>query len=125
MDYLIIAAVSVWAVEVFLKLPVRTAVAELWRVSQKAIHTVMSPHISDHWKEKVMLAYACKSLASTLKLAALVIGFVALVMLPVVVLDYFPATEEPLLPLFASTQGLLASTAVAVCYFWVRGLFAK
>ena len=125
MEYLIIAVVSVWAVEVFLRLPVRRAVDDLWRVSKKAMHTVASPHISDHWKEKVMLAYAGKSLGNTLKLAAWMLVFIALALVPALVIDYFRLTGEPVLALLSSPPGLIASTVCAIAYAWLRGRFAR
>jgi hypothetical protein len=125
MEYLIIAVVSIWAVEIFLRLPVRQAVNDLWRVSQKALQVVSSSHISDHWKEKVMLVYARKSFASTLKLAALILVFLSLTLMPIVVVDYLKLAEQPVLPLLATTKGLIASTVMAACYFWVRGRFVK
>lgn len=72
-----------------------------------------------------MLVYARNSFVSTLKLAALVFAFITLTILPVIVLDYLAVTEQPVLPLFATTQGLIASTLIAICYFWIRGRFVK
>ena len=125
MEYLIIAIVSILAVELFLKLPVRQAVDNLWRVSQKASHVVLSPHISDHWKEKVMLVYAKQAFTRTLKLATIILVFVAMVLLPVVIFDYLQLTEQPVLALLSTTKGLIASTIMAIFYFWLRGRFAK
>ena len=125
MEYLIIAVVSILAVELFLKLPVRQAVDDLWRVSRKASHTVLSPHISDHWKEKVMLVYARQAFTSTLRLAAIILIFVALILLPVVIVDYLKLTEQPVLALLSTARGLMASTIIAAGYFWLRGRFAK
>ena len=125
MEYLIIALVSVWAVEIFLKLPVRRAVDDLWRVSQKAIHTVSSPHISDHWKEKVMLTYARQSFTRTLKLAFFVLVFISVTLVPVFISDYCKLTTQPVLPVFATTAGLVISTLVAICYYWLRSRVVK
>ena len=125
MEYLIIAVVSVLAVELFLKLPVRQAVDDLWQVSKKASHTVMSPHISDHWKEKVMLVYARQAFTNTLKLAAIILISVALILLPVVIVDYLKLAEQPVLALLGTTKGLVASTVIAAGYFWLRGRFVR
>ena len=120
MEYLIIAVVSIWAVEIFLKLPVREAVNDLLRVSQKAVHTVSSPHISDHWKEKVMLVYARKSFICTLRLAGIMIIFIALILMPVFAVDHFKPTDQSVFLLLSTAKGLIASTIVAMCYFWLR-----
>ena len=125
MEYIIIAVVSTLAVELFLKLPVKQAVDDLWRVSHKASRIVLSRHISDHWKEKVMLVYARQAFTSTLKLAAIILVFVSLVLLPVVIVDYLQLTKQPILALLSTTKGLIASTVMAACYFWIRGRFAK
>jgi hypothetical protein len=124
-EYLIIAGVSVLAVELFMRLPVKQAINELWRVSQKASRTVLSPHISDHWKEKVMLVYARKALTSTLKLAAIMSIFIVLALLPVFIVDFFGITEQSVLSLLGTTRGLVASTLIAACYFWLRGRLAR
>lgn len=125
MEYLIIAVVSIWAVEIFLKLPVSQTVDDLWRVSQKAIHTISSQHISDHWKEKVMLVYARKSFASTFKLAIFILILASLTLIPIVIVDYFKLTAQPVLQLLATTKGLIASTIMATCYFWLRSRLVK
>ena len=125
MEYLIVAFVSVLAVEIFLRLPVRQVVNELWTVSQKASRTVMSRHISDHWKEKVMLVYARKVFSCTIKLAAIMVVFISLTLLPVFIVDFLQITEQPVLHLLGTTEGLVTSTAIAAGYFWLRGRFAR
>lgn len=125
MEYVIIAVVSIWAVEIFLRLPVRETVNDLLRVSKKAIHTVLSPHISDHWKEKVMLVYAKKSFTSTLKLAGIILIFLALVLIPVFAVDHFKLTNQSVFLLLGTAKGLTVSTVLAMSYFWLRSRLVK
>lgn len=124
-EYLIVAVVSVVAVEVFLKLPVKEVTGDLISVAKRASRTVLSPHISDHWKEKVMLAYARKTFTNTLKLAAILLIFLFLTLSPVFIVDFLEVTDRPVLSLLATTKGLVTSTAAAASYFWLRGRFAK
>ena len=72
-----------------------------------------------------MLVYAKKSFASTLKLAGLILVFVVLVLIPVFVVDYFKLTDQSVFLQLSTAKGLIVSTIVAMCYFWIRGRLAK
>ena len=89
------------------------------------MHTVSSPHISDHWKEKVMLVYAKKSFTSTLRLAGIMLIFMALVLIPVFAVDHFKLTNQSVFLLLSTAKGLTVSTVLAISYFWLRGRLVK
>lgn len=125
MEYLIIIVVSMLAVELFLKLPVRQSVEELLRVTKKSSHVVLSPHISDHWKEKVMLVYAKQAFSNTVKLTAVILIFASAIFLPLGIVDYLELTRQSLLELLSSLKGLLVTTISAACYLWLRGKIAQ
>lgn len=55
-------------IELLLRLPLRKRVSELAAASNKAIHVIRSPSISDHWKEKAVPRYARQTMALSISL---------------------------------------------------------
>lgn len=55
---LIVAPATIVAVHIFLLLPFFSVLHGLQRASHKSIHLITSSAISDHWKEKILPAYA-------------------------------------------------------------------
>ena len=77
----IILLTTVFAIELFLRLPFSTALKEFTAISRKALRVMRSRSISEHWKEVVLPRYSIVMLKSSLKLLAyllVIIGFVSL-----------------------------------------------
>ncbi len=58
MTWLLVAVATIAVVEAFLFLPFVERVRRLWSSYSKAVRTISSKRISDHWKEKVLVVYA-------------------------------------------------------------------
>ncbi len=66
-------AACVVVVELFFRLPFIASVESVNRASLRALDTVRSPRVSDHWKEKVLPRYAARILLASLKLGGLLL----------------------------------------------------
>lgn len=72
-------------VEAVARLPAKELLRKYIAISNRAIATVRSRRISEHWKEKVLPAYAQQMFASSMRIGALlalvVLGAIGLAML--------------------------------------------
>lgn len=117
MTWLLTAILCVMLIELMMRLPLPAAVSGISTVSAKALHVLTARGISDHWKEKVLLAYARNLFIATLKLAGLLLMVAAVALGLILVFDGLgTGTGE----FIGSVPGLLYSTAVATGYFLLR-----
>lgn len=117
--------VSVVAVELFLRLPLASSVASLMRYLQRASSVMRSRHISDHWKEKAMLAYSLRVARATLALAAIIV-FIAAGCAAVLWLADRVVTAEPSTLHYVTTlPGLAVATVSASLYAMTRKHLAQ
>ena len=101
-------------------MPLATVISEIETVSRKALHTLAAKSVSDHWKEKVMLVYACSLFKSTMKLCGFLVTVGAVVALLMFGFDFFGA---PIGDFILSWIGMLFSIVAATTYFTIRKFF--
>jgi len=101
-------------------MPLATVSSEIRSVVQKALHTLGAKSVSDHWKEKVMLVYACSLFKSTMKLCGFLVTVGAVVALLMFGFVFFGA---PIGDFILSWIGMLFSIVAATTYFTIRKLF--
>ncbi len=108
------------AVELAIRLPLMTICVEISSVGIKALHVLRSESISERWKEKIMLAYACK----LFRLAAgLLVVLAAIASVLAILILALENNGVPIADFVASWSGLLFATAIAAAYFVVRKRF--
>ncbi len=112
---------SAFAVECVLRLPFILLVRTVIVTSAKAVRVVGSRRISDHWKEKVLLAYSGGSLAASLKLAGLLAAVAAVLAAGSLAVDRITGD---FLAFLASPPGIVGSLAAAAVYVKARALVA-
>lgn len=113
----LLAVLCIVVVEIALRLPLAAIAARAQATATKALRTMRAPGVSDHWKERVMLAYAATMLGCTLRLAAmlaLIFGVVGLLALGFEMVA--PGFGEFLLGL----TGLALSLVFATAYVSLR-----
>jgi hypothetical protein len=121
LSYLALLPGVVVFVELFRLLPVARHVQAIRKNAVKAFTVILSPRISDHWKEKSIPAYAGKILLSSLIIAfylaviCLLSGLVAGVIGLLVVKDM--SIFFRLILNFKIQAGLVAA---AIVYVWLR-----
>ncbi len=98
-------------------MPLVAVIGEIRTVSGKALHILTAKSVSDHWKEKVMLAYARSLFTSTIKLGVflVIIGIVAFLL--ILGFDFLGATVGDFI---VSWIGILFSILVAIIYLRIR-----
>lgn len=103
--------------ELFMRLPIIINVRRSSQIAAKSATLIRADKISDHWKERVLPAYAGALFVQTLKLAMMTV----LAFAPVAVaLAIAPLLNAPLLSLLVSFQGIALSVATAAIYAFVR-----
>lgn len=96
-------------VELLFRLPVGVAVQQCTAYGHKSVRTLGSSHISDHWKEKVLLAYACRLLQASCALFV----YLAIAGLPMMLLIAVAASAGIALTAWiGSGIGILSCTAL-------------
>ena len=69
MTYILALVAGIGFVEILLRTPLLRALQALRRTAGRAGHVVRSARISDHWKERVLLAYSGRLFVSTVTIA--------------------------------------------------------
>ena len=117
MHWLLAGFATVGAVEVMLRLPLPRTIARLQSVIRRVLRVIGSRHISDHWKELAVPAYAARLFRLTLLLALLV----AIVLAPfAAALAVSVVAGIPLVDFLSSLVGIVFSTVVAAAYASLR-----
>lgn len=89
MNWFLTFILCVPLVELVLRLPFAGLLGVLSNAGAKAAHVVRSREISDHWKEKVLGAYAQMTFVASLKLAAFLAIVLGVAAFLVVGLEHF------------------------------------
>lgn len=120
MTWILTTVLCIILIEYVIKIPLRVLLIDISKVGRKSMHILGAKFISDHWKEKVMLAYARKLFLSTLKLAGYFIVFIAIAVLVIATFDYLGANIGNFL--FTWT-GIIFSFVIATIYMMARKRF--
>ncbi|MET0366078.1 MAG: hypothetical protein ABW169_15655 [Sphingobium sp.] len=109
--------VSCLIVEIFAHIPIAQSAVLTLRSGARARRVILSPAISDHWKEKVMPVYALRMGRQSLVLAWYFAILAAVAATAMAILD----REMPDAALFmASARGVAFGFLVSILYFWGR-----
>lgn len=117
MIWLPAAVLSAIATEVFAHLPIERSALTALASGSQAGRIILSPDISDHWKEKAMPAYALRMGRETLTLAlcfGLLIGIVAVLM------AFMDRIDPDAVRFILSGPGMAFSLIVSIVYYVAR-----
>lgn len=120
MTWVLTTILCIILIEMVLRLPLPAVISEISKIGRKSLRTLSSKSVSDHWKEKAILAYAGSMFASTSKLAGYlaVIGAVAIFL--ALAFDYAGAR---VVDFVTSWVGVLFSSIIAMLYLASRRFF--
>ena len=105
--------------ELLLRVPLVKSVRDVTQVMQKAIRTLASKEISDHWKERVLPAYALRmGLGSVMAFGWLLIVFLPFLLLGLIWPDGGLAGLSAFL---LDWRAILGLTVLCIGYVWLRG----
>jgi ABC-type uncharacterized transport system permease subunit len=118
MNHLVLLLACILSIEAFVQFNFPSVLNSILKVIKKVIHVIPQDNISDHWKEKVIPAYALKIMKNSLQI--LLILF--LIMSLFLIADFF---FDDLLALTLSLIGVTESMVFAFGYAYLRKSLIK
>lgn len=122
MEWMLLGIGVLLSAELFLRLPIARSLNVLKGTAHKAIRTVSSSRVSDHWKEAVLPHYAFQIFKNSL--VSFVLLLLALTPVGIIVL-FSEQASVATLQLAVSRGGLIFSTVLCIGYVIVRGRVRK
>ena len=118
MIHLLLSLVCILSVEVFIRLKFLSHLDSILKVTQKVTYIIPKNNISDHWKEKVIPAYALRIMKYSLQILVILL----LIMSLFLIADFF---INNFLALTLSLIGIVESLVFAFGYVFLRKSFIK
>ena len=118
MIHLILLLVCITSVEVFIRLNFLARLDSILKVAKKVTYVILKGSISDHWKEKVIPAYALRMMKYSLQILIILLLILSLFY----VADYF---FNGFLLITLSFFGIIESTVFAFGYAYLRKSIIK
>ena len=118
MIHFLLLLVCIVSVEIFIRLNFVSILDSILKVTKKVTHVIPQNNISDHWKEKVVPAYALRIMKYSLHI----------LMILLLILSFFIVVDllfNDFLALTLSLIGIIESIVFAFGYVYVRKLFIK
>ena len=118
MIYFVLLLVCVLSVEVFIRFNFLLILDSILKVTRKVIYVIPQDNISDHWKEKVIPAYASRMVKYSLQILLILLFILSLFF----VANYF---FNDFLSLTLSFFGIIESMVFAFGYVYLRKSLIK
>ena len=118
MIHLLLSLICILSVEVFIRLNFLSYLDSILKVTKKVTFVIPKSNISDHWKEKVIPAYAL----SIMKYSLQILLILLLIMTLFFIANYF---LNDFLAFTLSLTGIIESMVFAFGYVYLRKLFIK
>ena len=81
MLHLLLFLVCILSVEIFIRSNFIDSLSLLSNVLKKALHVIPARNISDHWKERVALAYALRIMKCCVQLLLIILTLISLLLI--------------------------------------------
>ena len=118
MTHVLLLLVCISSVEVFIRLNFLSHLDSILKVTKRVIYLIPNNNISDHWKEKVIPAYALRIMRYSLQILLILLIIISLFF----ILDYF---FKDFLAFTFSWIGIIESMVFAFGYVFLRKSFIK
>ncbi len=118
MIHILLLLICVLSVEVFIRLNFLSLLDSMLKVTKKVTYVIPQDKISDHWKEKVVPAYALRIMKHSLQILLILLLILSLFLIA----DFF---FNDFLALTLSLIGIIESIVFAFGYVYLRKLFIK
>ena len=118
MIHLLLSLICILSVEVFIRLNFLSYLDSILKVTKKVTFVIPKSNISDHWKEKVIPAYALRIMKYSLQILLILLLILSLFFIS----DYF---FNDFLAFTFSLIGIIESMVFAFGYIHFRELFIK
>tara|TARA_B110000003_G_scaffold210341_1_gene209298 strand:+ start:308 stop:664 length:357 start_codon:yes stop_codon:yes gene_type:complete len=116
--HLLLSLICILSVEVFIRLNFLSHLDSILKVTKRVTYVIPKSNISDHWKEKVIPAYALRIMKYSLQILLILLLIISLFFIA----DYF---LNDFLALTFSWIGIIESMVFAFGYVYLRKLFIK
>lgn len=114
--YLILAIIL--DIEIFIRSGFISHLNAVVATARKASHIILEPKIGDHWKEKIVPAYAFIILKNSLLILVILLA-------AILVFFSFSLLSNRFITFFLSVMGILESIVIAFVYLKLRNLLVK
>ena len=118
MTHILLILVCISSVEVFIRLNFLSYLDLILKVTKRVTNIIPQDKISDHWKEKVIPAYALRIMKYSLRILLILL----LIMSLFFIVDFF---YTDFLAFTFSLIGIIESMVFAFGYVYLRKLFTK
>ena len=118
MTHILLLLVCILSVEVFIRLNFLSYLDSILKVTKRVTYVIPKSNISDHWKEKVIPAYALRIMRYSL----LILLILLLIMTLFFIADYF---FDDFLAFTFSLIGITESMVIAFGYVFLRKSLIK
>ncbi len=118
MNHLLLSLVCILSVELFIRLNFSSILDSILKVTRKATYVIPQKNISDHWKEKVIPAYALRMMKYSLQILLILLLILSLFLIA----DFF---FNDFFALTLSLIGIVESLVFAFGYVFLRKSFIK
>jgi len=118
MIHLLLSLVCILSVEVFIRLNFLSHLDSILKVTKRVTYIIPNNHISDHWKEKVIPAYALRIMKYSIQILLILLLIMTLFFIADYVFNNFLAFTFSLI-------GIMESMVFAFGYVYLKKLFFK
>ena len=118
MIHFLLLLVCILAVEIFIRLNFLSLLDSILKVTKKVTYVIPQNNISDHWKERVIPAYALRIMKYSLQIIMILLLILSLFLIA----DFF---FNDFLALTLSLTGIVESIVFAFGYVYLRKLLIK
>jgi preprotein translocase subunit SecE len=118
MIHFLLLLVCILSVEIFIRLKFLSHLDSILKVMKKVTYVIPQNNISDHWKEKVIPAYALRIMKYSLQILLILLLILSLFFIADLFLNNFFAFTLSLI-------GIIESMVFAFGYVFLRKLFIK
>ena len=118
MIHILLLLVCILSVEVFIRFNFLSLLDSMLKVTKKVTYVISQDKISDHWKEKVVPAYALRMMKYSLQILLILLLILSLFLIA----DFF---INNFLALTLSLIGIVESLVFAFGYVFLRKSFIK
>ena len=105
-------------IEVFIKVRFIALLNSVLTISKKVFQIISSSKISDHWKEKMVLTYACVIIKNSLLILAILLSIILIFL-------SFSLLSNQFITFILSIMGIVESIAITLIYIKLRKLIFK
>ena len=118
MNHFILLLVCTLSVEIFVRSNLSSILSSVLKASKRVAHVITSVNISDHWKEKVIPAYALRMMKISLQILLIILAILSLFLFA----DYF---FDSFLEYTPSFFGIIESMIFAISYGYLKKSIIK